>query len=385
MKVAIFTDNDFATVNGVTTTLGAVLEHAPEDLDLRIYTCDDAGIDTPDYLSLPAIGFGIPFYREMKMYVPPVRRLLRRALLDGVERLHFTTPGPVGLACLYVASRLGLGLVGSFHTDLASYTRVLSGSPLLGRMMERYLRWSYGKCDRVFAPSAATRDLLIRGGIPSAKTAIWRRGVSTRRFTPSKRSAALRERWGASDSRPAILYVGRLSHEKGLAMIDPFVRWLNDAGTAHRLVLVGDGPMQKELQAMCPSAIFMGTLNPEAVSVAMASADVFLFPSQTDTAGNVVLEAQASGLPVLVSDVGGPRENLQNGSTGYVCRNVLEFTGRAAALARDAAKRRRLSQAARGYALTRRWETALDPLYRAYRDVAAEPSSGRIEVRVATA
>src|SRR5262245_24778851 len=95
MKVAILTDNDFGKVNGVTTTLRAVLEHTPDDLDARIYTCDDAGLDTDDYLSLPAYGFGIPLYREMKMYLPPVRRLIRDLVADGVDVLRLTTRGPV--------------------------------------------------------------------------------------------------------------------------------------------------------------------------------------------------------------------------------------------------------------------------------------------------
>src|SRR5262249_9003403 len=313
MKVAIFTDNDFEKVNGVTTTLRAVLEYAPDDLDLRIYTCDSVGIDSIDYLSLSAIGMGIPFYREMKVYLPPFRRFLHHAVADGISLIHVTTPGPVGLAAMWVAWRLGIPIIGSFHTDLAEYTRLLSGSRWLGRMMQAYMRWPYGRCERVFAPSQATRQLLIQARLDASKIDIWRRGVSTKRFNPARRSASLRERWRASDARPAILYAGRLSREKGLATLASVSKHLNFAGVRHRLVLVGDGPLRKELEARCPDAIFMGTLSPDDVAVAMASADVFVFPSLTDTAGNVVLEAQASGLPVLVSQTGGPRENLSPG------------------------------------------------------------------------
>jgi glycosyltransferase involved in cell wall biosynthesis len=366
MRVAIFTDNDFSKVNGVTTTLRAVLEHAPDDLDLRIYTCDSVGIESVDYLSLASFGIGIPFYREMKMYLPPCRQFLRHAAADGVDLLHFTTPGPVGLAALWVASRLGLRMIGSFHTDLAEYTRLLSGSKRLGQLMQQYMRWPYGRCERVFAPSHATRDMLIRAKINPSKIDIWRRGVSTTRFDPARRSGALRDQWRVSDQRPALMYAGRLSREKGLGMLEPLSKYLEYAGVSHRLVVVGDGPMRKELEVSCPAAVFTGTLSPDDIATAMASADIFVFPSLTDTAGNVVLEAQASGLPVLVSRVGGPCENLHAGESGFVCGDLLDFARRASDLVRNAGRRRRFCAAARQYALTRRWETALAPLYQSY-------------------
>jgi glycosyltransferase involved in cell wall biosynthesis len=373
MKVAIFTDNDFGKVNGVTTTLRAVLDHAPDDLDLRIYTCERFGIDSREYLSLPAFGVGIPYYREMKVYVPPFRRFLRHAIADGVDLLHFTTPGPVGLAAMWVASRLRLRMIGSFHTDLAEYTRLLSGSRWLAGVMQAYMRWPYGNCERVFAPSEATREMLIRAKINPSKIEIWRRGVSTTRFDPAKRASALREQWGVSSRRLALMYVGRLSPEKGLSMLEPLSRHLDYAGVAHRLVFVGDGPMRRELEATCSGAVFTGTLAPDEVAVAMASADIFLFPSRTDTAGNVVLEAQASGLPVVVSPAGGPRENMLHGETGFACDDLVDFARRTADLVRNPDKRQRFGEAARRYALTRGWEAALEPLYRSYAAVPEAP------------
>jgi Glycosyltransferase Family 4 len=190
MNVAIFTDNDFGKVNGVTTTLAAALEHAPDELNLRVYTCDDAGAETGDYLSLAAFGVGIPFYREMKMYLPPFRQFLRHALTDAIEVVHLTTPGPVGLAAMRVASRLGIPMVGSFHTDLAEYTRILSGSRGLGRFMESYMRWLYGRCEQILAPSDSTRDMLVRVGLDRSRIDIWRR----RSGRPSSTSGACRKR-----------------------------------------------------------------------------------------------------------------------------------------------------------------------------------------------
>jgi glycosyltransferase involved in cell wall biosynthesis len=373
MDVAIFTDNDFEKVNGVTTTLRAVLEYAPAHIRPHVYTCERRGVDRPDYLALKSIGVGIPFYREMKIYAPPFGRFLRRAIADRIDVIHYTTPGPVGLAAMWVAARAGIPMIGSFHTHLAEYARVLSGWSWLGDVMQEYMRCSYGRCRRVLAPSEATCQVLIEAGIEPAKIGIWRRGVNTERFTPARRSAALRERWRVSDSRPALLYAGRLSREKNLDRLVSLQQALVLADVPHQFVFVGDGPMRRQLEASCRSAVFTGTLDRDEVAVAMASADVFVFPSTTDTAGNVVLEAQASGLPVLVTDKGGPHENMIAGVTGVVSSSEDEFIRLGLALARHTAQRKWLGAATRAYALGRRWETSLEPLFRAYVD-AAVPS-----------
>src|SRR5262249_36171926 len=158
---------------------------------------------------------------------------------------------------------------------------------------------------------------------------------------------SLRQEWGVSCERPALLYVGRLSREKNLALMPSLSRHLRYAGIDHRLVFVGDGPMRQELEHSCPDAIFTGTVAPDVVAGAMASADLFVFPSLTDTAGNVVLEAQASGLPVLVGEKGGPRENLQADESGFVCGGLLDFARRTAELLRNGDRRHRFSVAAR--------------------------------------
>jgi glycosyltransferase involved in cell wall biosynthesis len=385
LNVAIFTDNDFEKINGVTTALRAVLAHAPGDIRTRIYTCDSTGANRPEYLAVKALDVAIPFYSEMRMYVPPFRRFLRQAQQDRIDLIHFTTPGPVGLAAMYVARRLSLPMLGSFHTHLAEYTRLLSGSAWLGALMREYMRWPYGRCAQILAPSEATRQILREGKINPDKIAIWRRGVSSTQFDPGKRSDRLRQEWGVSDQRPAILYVGRLSREKGLAIVPSLQADLERAAMTHRFVFVGDGPMRAELETICPDAVFTGSLSCDEVAVAMASADVFVFPSRTDTAGNVVLEAQASGLPVLVSDEGGPCENIQPGQSGEVCTTIADFSAHLAALLNDPARRRRLSYGARGYAVRRNWTHSLQPLYRAYREVYAAhrssvncPAIGRV-------
>jgi glycosyltransferase involved in cell wall biosynthesis len=377
IRVAIFTDNDFEKVNGVTTTLRAVLRYAPAGIEPRVYTAARMATNTPDYFALPSLGVPIPFYAEMKVYLPRVGAYLRQARADRIDVIHLTTPGPVGLAGMRVARLLRLPMVGSFHTDLAAYARILSGSRGLERLMRDFMRWPYGRCSRVLVPSDATRELLSRveddAHRAKERLALWNRGVDCELFSRERRSMALRRSWGVSRGQPAILYVGRVSKEKGLDALPDIHARLRLSGTRHRFVIVGSGPMLPELKARMPEAVFTGPLDREAVATAFASADVFVFPSRTDTAGNVVLEAQASGLPVFVSNAGGPRENMIDGETGCVIdsqdpRVWADTIGR---LLSDDGRLGAMAAAACAYGRSRSWETALAPLYRTYRELAA--------------
>jgi glycosyltransferase involved in cell wall biosynthesis len=373
MNVAIFTDNDFDKVNGVTTTFRAALQSVSAGIHLRVYTAASLPVETDSYLALRSMGMPIPFYPEMHIYLPKLGEFLRHAEADRIDLVHLTTPGPIGLAALFVSWRLGLPLVGSFHTDLATYASVLSGSPRLGTLMREYMRWPYGRCARVLVPSEHTRQLLIAAKSNPVRIDVWPRGVDATVFCPSKRSAELRDRWHVSDRFPALLYVGRVSREKGLQRLPAISNRLRKRGVEHRCVIVGDGPLLPTLRASLPDAVFTGSLSRQAVAEAFASADCFVFPSTTDTAGNVVLEAQASGLPVVVSGSGGPRENMVAGCTGMVCyRDDPDDWADAIAAVLLQPRRSRLSQSARQYAVTRTWERAMQPLYRAYREVCAD-------------
>jgi glycosyltransferase involved in cell wall biosynthesis len=319
MRVGIFTDNDFDKINGVTTTLKAVLRFADEPIQPRVYTASDLAVDTPSYYATTSVGVGLPWYRDMRIYWPRLRAFARELRRQRVSIVHVTTPGPVGLAGRWLATRLRLPLVGSYHTELGDYVSVLSGSSRLGSATERYVRWFYRPCNPLLVPSRATRDLLIARGYCQSRLRVWGRGVDVERFDPNRASAALRDDWRGHRRSPLILYAGRLSREKGLALVEPLRRRLAGYGLEPRFIFVGDGPMRRELQELCPDGLFLGALPHERVAVAMASADAFSFPSATDTLGNVVLEAQAAGLPVVVSDRGGPRQHMAPGHTGFVC------------------------------------------------------------------
>ena len=385
--VAIITDNDFDKVTGVTTTLKAVLRHAPSDLRVRVYTAADLAVDQPDYCAMASWGVGLPWYPEMRIYWPHVQRLRRMLAADGAEVLHITTPGPMCLAARWLWRRAQMPMIGSYHTHLGDYVTTYSGSGALGRGLETYMRWLYSPCRTVLVPSAATRARLETGGDPAHQLPGWSRGVETTCFHPAARSAALRDAWGVGDRRPAILYAGRLSSEKGLALMGPLQHALLRHGIAHRFVFVGDGPMRPALEAMCPDAVFLGSLSPTGVAQAMASADAFVFPSATDSLGNVVLEAQACGLPVLVTDQGGPQEHMLHGSTGWVCAagDATAFTNRLATLFSDVSLKRAMGQAAVAYAASRSWPIALAPLYDSWREAAGVTGTPRARTAGATA
>jgi glycosyltransferase involved in cell wall biosynthesis len=368
VRVAVFTDNDFEKVNGVTTTLKAVLRYADGPVRPRVYTAGSFAVETSAYYAAASVGVGLPWYGSMRVYYPRVGALRRELRRHRVDVVHVTTPGPVGLAARHLAARLGVPLVGSYHTELGDYTTHLSGSATLGRIVERYVRWYYRPCNPLLVPSAATKELLVARGYAADRLLVWGRGVDARLFAPDRASAALRRAWRVDDRRPAVLYAGRLSKEKGLALVAPLRQLLLRHGLQHRFIFVGDGPMRSALEAMCPDGLFLGTLPQEEVAAAMASADLFFFPSATDTLGNVVLEAQAAGLPVVVSDRGGPCQHVVPGGTGFVCRadDAESFARAFTLLLTQRTRRIEMGRRAREYAEARDWPTALAPLINAW-------------------
>lgn len=368
MRVVVFTDNDFEKTNGVTTTWRAVLKAADPSTRVRIFTASDGATDLPDYFAAASFGLGLPWYRDMRVYLPRLRQFAEQLRADRATVVHVATPGPIGLAGRWLALRSGLPLVGSYHTQLGDYVSHFSRSRRLGTAVDAYMRWFYEPCATVLVPSLATVDQLQAQGYRSSGLRIWSRGVDTYRFSPQRRSARLRRAWRVDERRPAILYAGRLSSEKGLAILADVQRRLHRRAVAHRFVFVGDGPMREHLERLVPDGVFTGTLPHADVATAMASADLFLFPSATDTFGNVVLEAQASGIPVIVSDRGGPCQQMQVNVTGDVCEagNAEAFAAATTRMLRDPGRRVTMGTAARHLALERTWDVAMRPLLGAW-------------------
>ena len=203
---------------------------------------------------------------------------------------------------------LNLQTSGIYHTDFPQYIRILTDDSFLESMAWRYMHWFYGQLDTVFVNSEEYRQSWIKRGFDPAKLKIFPRGLDHQLFNPEQRNPAFWSKYGAAtNGLVRLLYVGRVSKEKDLDVLAQAYRRLREEGLSIQLFVVGHGPYSETLAELLPDAIFTGYLKGKELAKAYASADIFVFPSTTDTFGNVIIEAQASGVPVIVSDSGGPK------------------------------------------------------------------------------
>jgi beta-1,4-mannosyltransferase len=322
----------------------------------------------------PIATMPLPLYAGRTLSVPSVLDVLDHVSREGYDVLHVATPGPLGIAALVAGVTLGLPIVGVYHTEFGAYARALSGDALVAELVEVLVRQFYERCAVVAVPSAATAAGLAARGYRIGRFEVLRNGVDTALYHPERRSEA---RWLAlGGGRTLLLYAGRVSWEKGLEGLAAGYLELRSRRADVHLVVVGDGPYRAEMEALLEdTATFTGFLRGEELAATYAAADVFVFPSTTDTLGRAVAEAQASGVPAVVYGTGGPRECLRPGESGYVVEvgNAAGFWGRVEDLLDDAKLRRRMGRAARAFALTLSWDEVLAGLVALYRDVAGVP------------
>jgi glycosyltransferase involved in cell wall biosynthesis len=322
-KIALFTDT-LDEINGVAITIRRLIETARvRGVQLTVITSTPAETGFRNgVMNFRAIGdFSLPEYPELKLHFPPLLEVIDYMEREGFTHIHASTPGTVGLLGLLIAKLMDLPSAGTYHTDSPQYVRDLTNDEFLEKAAWSYMIWFYGQLEEVMVPSASTRTQLIEHGLAAEKTRPLPRWVDTSRYSPGLRVANFWEKYGLKEGTK-LLYVGRVSKEKNLELLaDTFIE-VTKSGSACSLVIIGDGPYRKEMEERLAgySALFTGFLAGEELARGYASADLFVFPSATDTFGNVVLEAQASGLPVIVSDQGGPRELMMDGETGIVVR-----------------------------------------------------------------
>lgn len=374
LKLAHFTDT-LHEINGVGLTLRRQAEAARRFAKpYTLITCDSSrslGVGVRAFV--PVGVFHLPGYPEMKLVHPPLLQILKYCDEHGFTHLQAATPGPMGLTALAVARLLKLPLWGTYHTALPQYTQHLTDDPTLVTWMWKFLLWFYRQMDVVLVPSHATARELAGAGLREDKIRLYPRGVDPHHFTPGKRNGFFQRRFGLED-RLILLYVGRVSKEKNLELLGQVFRELSPRHPELHLVVVGDGPYREEMQASLAGApvTFTGYLEGESLAEAYASSDVFVFPSTTDTFGNVVLEAQASGVPVIVTDTGGPQENVLPGETGLVIPGNDPESLAAAILHLAAAPKQRqeMGRAARVYAESRAFDHAFLKTWELYEQLA---------------
>jgi glycosyltransferase involved in cell wall biosynthesis len=272
-----------------------------------------------------------------------------------------------------VARLLRLPIWGTYHTALPQYAQYLTGDAAMEEMMWKYIVWFYNQMDVVFAPSGSTAEELAQRGIDPRKIRLYPRGVDVERFHPGKRNGILEKRYAVKDGLK-LIYVGRVSKEKNLQLLERAFKSLISSHPELKLFVVGDGPYLEEMRREMAGTpcIFTGYLAGEELAEVYASCDLFVFPSTTDTFGNVVLEAQASGLPVIVTDCGGPRESVIDGETGVIVPGDDEESLRQAIdlLLADPDRLRKMGQAGRNHVKQRSFETAFQASWKMYEEKA---------------
>jgi len=272
-----------------------------------------------------------------------------------------------------------LPVIGSYHTELAAYTGLRTEDPSLELAARMAIGAFYGQCHAVLSPSAASDTVLEGMGIARERIGRWERGVDLERFSPELRDPAL------LPGELTVLYAGRLTREKGADLLADAFLAARERDPRLHLALAGGGPEEEALrERLGAHATFLGWLEGERLARAYASADLFLFASRTDTFGQVLLEAQASGLPVIAVDEGGPASLIEDDVTGRLCPPAAEALADAlAALAAVPAERRRLAAAARAAVHGRTWDAALEQLAAGYRRTLTTPDASRQVVRAA--
>ncbi|MCC6352719.1 MAG: glycosyltransferase [Verrucomicrobiae bacterium] len=307
-------------VNGVARTIRTMVAAArAQGFDLTVVTSRSevtpGGIPIKNFA--PVGEFELPEYKLQKLSFPPILEMLDYIHREGFAELIISTPGPVGLVGLAAAKMFGLESSGIYHTDFPQYVKILSDDHAMETLTWNYMHWFYDQMDTIYSNSRYYLDLWVERGISASKLRIFPRGLDTDLFDRGRRDPDF---WVGRGARgKVLLYVGRISKEKDLDMLPDVGRVLADRGAGVSWAFVGDGPYREELQRRMPGAIFTGVLTGAELGAAYASADLFVFPSTTDTYGNVIVEACAAGLRVVVSDVGGPKELVRSGIPGIVC------------------------------------------------------------------
>jgi glycosyltransferase involved in cell wall biosynthesis len=357
-RVALIADG-IEAMHGVTHTIEQIRERGVPGFEIEVVGTD-AWVDR----RLPAAtSLRVPFYEGMALGVPGLPDLAETLAGGRYDLVHVTAPGPAGVAASLLSRVSGTPLVASYHTELASYAGLRSGDGGLEAASRVALGAFYTAPSRVFSPSPAADRSLLGLGAEEGRIDRWERGVDTARFGPGRASR------DAYPGELKVLYAGRMTREKGVGLLaESFLRARRAEPRLH-LLLAGGGPEENELrQRLGEHATFLGWLEGEDLARAYASADLFLFCSRTDTYGQVVLEAGASGLPVVAVGEGGPAALVENRHTGILCRpDADHLAGAVLQLASSPALRKRLGEAALQAARQRSWERALEQLASGYR------------------
>ena len=364
LNITLITETFPPEINGVANTLGRLcdgLRARGHQVELvRPRQGGDLSRISDDGLLL-CRGWPLPGYPGLQWGQSSMHKLLRRWKRQRPDVLYIATEGPLGLSALRAARRLGISVVSGFHTNFQQYSSQY-GLGMLSRILTHYLRWFHNRSSLTLVPSVSQRLELERRHFE--RLDLLSRGVDSQLFHPARRDNVLREQWGLSTEDIAVMHVGRLAPEKNLGVLKRCLEALQATYPQRRLTLivVGDGPQREALAKALPGAIFCGTQRGEELARHYASGDLFLFPSLTETFGNVVLEAMASGLGVVAYDQAAATQHIRHGYSGAVAMPGDEdaFCDAACWLLEEPESLRRVRLNARQHASRQGWPAIIE-------------------------
>ena len=379
LRIALFTGNYNYIKDGVSLTLNRLVAYLEKnDIPVLIFAPTakiPAFQSVGEVVSVPS--FAIPFRSEYRI-AWGLPKAARARLEDFNPTLvHIAVPDILGYQALKLAEAWSLPVVATFHTRYDTYLKFY-GLGFLEKYAVSYFRKFYARCKMIYPPSQSMADALRADGI-AENLEVFGRGVESELFAPTKRSLEWRRGYGISDDEIVVCFVSRLVKEKNTELMARCFKRLRESGVKFRPLIVGLGPEEKSLRASIPDAVFAGFLQGEDLAFAYASSDIFFFPSESETFGNVTLEAMACGLPAIVADATGSRSLVEDGKTGFVqnTRDEIGFDRALLLLIEDKKLRKSMAAAARKRALTFNWDVILAKLVASFRTISDHHSASR--------
>ena len=325
IKVAFFAETLKANYDGAVRTMYQIIRRIPSDQFEFVFICGDQIVEPLPFKTIVLPSFTLPFNRNYKMTIPFfAQKRLEKALGDfKPDLIHIATPSPLGHAALRYAKQRQLPVISIYHTHFIAYIDYYLKQmpflidPIKYGIIKNYKAF-YNQCDVVLAPTLQMIADLKLLGHDTSHFKIWQRGIDTQLFHPAKKNTQwLQTQVG--NAKPNILFASRLVWEKNLDTLMELYQLNEQKGSPYNLLIAGDGVAEEILQLKMPHAYFVGRLSHEQLSILYASSDIFFFPSITETYGNVVVEAMASGLPCVIANGGGSKSFIQQGKNGFVC------------------------------------------------------------------
>jgi len=389
IKVALFSEVLKENLDGVTHTLYNIIERVPKDkfeyiLITPLPPSPHVKLPFP-VVVVPKVPF--PLHQDYPVALPYFNKKLKKVLEEfKPDLIHLTTPFTLGVYALRYGKANNIPVLSTYHTHFISYIEYYFRLvPLLPKFIHwagwKFLRWFYNRCDKTYVPTTSIIEELVDAGIEEDRLILWGRGVNRELFNPKRKDSEFMAKLAGKGTK-RILFVSRLVWEKELRTLINIYKYFKDKRPDIKIVITGSGPKEGAVKKEMPDAIFTGKLIKEELAKVYASSDVFVFPSITETFGNVVLEALASGLPAVVAAKGGPKGIVKDGVTGFHVepRNVQEFCNNLLKIIDDNELHAKMSRAASDYAETQKWDSLCDNMFSSYEEILLDPS-GKENVR----